>query len=660
MAEQRRIESRRDIEFGSIDESESAFTVRAILLGVLLAALHAAGVTYSTSYLQGSFMALGTSTVGAVFILFLLTALVNPVLRMVHPRLGLNRRELLLIYIMMVMAAPLGSCFSSGFASFLADPYYFATPENEWGELVLPYLPHRLVMQDPRVVEGLFEGLPKGSAIPWGAWAPAFLAWMPFLASLFVVMVSTMVILRKQWVENERLIYPLTVVPLAMTEQVQGERVSPFFRNPVMWVGFAIPALWGTLHGLYNYYPDLFVMARDVDMLHIEMPLFRNTTKLLFYFRFNILGFFYFLKTEIAFSLWFFNLVANMLRGSFAVLGIQSSDVVPQSAVPNAILAYHSIGAMAVLFFGGLWTARRHLGDVLRKAIRGDATVDDSGEALSYRAAVLLVAGGSVIMGWWLWQIGLSVVLVVAVLLLGAMLIIGFTRVVAESGLSDASLPVIPAGVLIATVGSSAIGAHGLAALTTTYVWTAGVRSFVMTSAANSLKLGDYLERNRRPLFWLMLVALGVAVVSGVWTFMALSHEYGALNLSRWSKVAAYTQMGNLMRTSQEANPWGWVNIGIGAAVMLLLMVARWSFVWWPLHPLGYPIGPIWIMDHLWFNMFLAWLIKVVVLRYGGVRLYRSTRPFFIGLILGQLVPGGVFLFIDHFTGMVGNVIFWG
>ena len=71
-------------------------------------------------------------------------------------------------------------------------------------------------------------------------------------------------------------------------------------------------------------------------------------------------------------------------------------------------------------------------------------------------------------------------------------------------------------------------------------------------------------------------------------------------------------------------------------------------------------IGPIAIMDHLWFNMFLAWLFKVLVLKYGGVGLYRKTRPFFIGMILGYFTPGGVYLIVDHFTGMSNNVIFWG
>jgi hypothetical protein len=56
--------------------------------------------------------------------------------------------------------------------------------------------------------------------------------------------------------------------------------------------------------------------------------------------------------------------------------------------------------------------------------------------------------------------------------------------------------------------------------------------------------------------------------------------------------------------------------------------------------------------------MFLAWLIKVLVLKYGGARLY--TRPFFIGMILGYFTPGGFYMIVDHFNDMNGNIIFWG
>lgn len=62
-------------------------------------------------------------------------------------------------------------------------------------------------------------------------------------------------------------------------------------------------------------------------------------------------------------------------------------------------------------------------------------------------------------------------------------------------------------------------------------------------------------------------------------------------------------------------------------------------------------------MNWVWFSIFLAWLVKTIVLKYGGSAAYRRTRPFFLGLILGQVVVAGMWLVIDYFTGMTGNVL---
>ena len=57
----------------------------------------------------------------------------------------------------------------------------------------------------------------------------------------------------------------------------------------------------------------------------------------------------------------------------------------------------------------------------------------------------------------------------------------------------------------------------------------------------------------------------------------------------------------------------------------------------------------------VWFSVFIAWLLKAMILRYGGPRLYLRLRPFFLGLILGALGSGGIWLVIDALTGMTGN-----
>ena len=93
---------------------------------------------------------------------------------------------------------------------------------------------------------------------------------------------------------------------------------------------------------------------------------------------------------------------------------------------------------------------------------------------------------------------------------------------------------------------------------------------------------------------------------------------------------------------------------------MALMMWARQYLAWWPLHPIGFPIGANPIMTHVWFSVFLAWAAKVVILRYGGARLYRRSQAFFLGLIAGQVLCNGAWLIIDYFTGEVGNALFWG
>ena len=597
---------------------------------------------------------------GAVFLLFVLTLILNPLLKLIHPRAGLNRGELLVVYIMMVMASPIPTLFVGKFLSAISYPYYYATPENEWRELIHPHIPDWLMVHNVDIVKKFYEGGGRNEPIPWAAWQPVFLAWLPFVWALFLVMISFMIVMRKQWVEHERLIYPLMQVSLAMTEQGRyGERVSPFFKNPVMWAGFAIPALWGTLHGLYNYFPEIIPIAKEVDPLHLRLSIFHGVADMYVLLRFNIIGFFYFLKTEIAFSLWFFNLLAYAVRGIFGVLGITSPQT--QSAghgVHNLILAQQAMGAMLVLFLGGLWSARRHLRGVLRKAFLGDSSVDDSGEILSYRGAVVVLMASSVIMVGWLWLAGLPMVFGLAILFLGMVVLFGYSRVVAEGGLSDGEPPVVPAGILVSAVGSSVIGPQGLVVLATTFLWTTG-RNFVMVSCANSLRLGEELGGGKRALFWVILLALAVSLSAAVWMIMTLGHQYGAINLWIWGG-GEYSYAEKLIRTPLEPHVWNWINTAIGATIMTLLMVARWLYVWWPLHPLGYAIGPIWIIDALWFNMFLAWLIKVVVLKYGGVGLYRKTRPFFMGMILGYFTPAGFYLIVDHFTGMTWNVIFWG
>jgi hypothetical protein len=83
-----------------------------------------------------------------------------------------------------------------------------------------------------------------------------------------------------------------------------------------------------------------------------------------------------------------------------------------------------------------------------------------------------------------------------------------------------------------------------------------------------------------------------------------------------------------------------------GMLVTFLLMFLRTHLLWWPFHPLGYAMGNSFNMDIIWMPMCVSWLLKKLILQYGGIRTYRNTMPLFIGLLLGDYVSACIFSLI--------------
>jgi hypothetical protein len=56
-------------------------------------------------------------------------------------------------------------------------------------------------------------------------------------------------------------------------------------------------------------------------------------------------------------------------------------------------------------------------------------------------------------------------------------------------------------------------------------------------------------------------------------------------------------------------------------------------------------------MHTTWIPFFIGWLAKVVVVRFGGLRLYRRTLPLAIGLMLGDFLSQGFWLVVSLLAG---------
>ncbi len=636
-------------------------TARAVLTGALLTLCLAIFAPYGNMAIRGSYLSGDFSTPGAIFLFFIFVGLANSALGLIGRPLALRGGELLVVYCMLLVGSAIptfGLC--EYLLPIIAGVRYYATPENNWQNLFLHFLPDWIAPHDDKAIQWFFEGAPGEASIPWEAWQVPLASWGLMVAALCLLSISSAVILRRQWVERERLAYPILQVPLEMVRQGDpSSRVRPFYKSLPMWAGFCLPVILSSLVALHAYH-DFIPAPRTAA----DLPLFRDTLNLRLWLSFPIIGFSYLINTEVAFSLWFFNLLAFCIKGTFRVLGVGGTEHLGIYGVANEpILAHQGMGAMAVLVLAGLWLSRRHLRDVAASALGSRASVDDSREIMSYRAAVLAWLLGFGAATLWLWWAGLPLWAAAATLAVALLLFVGLTRIVAETGVASIVGPMIASSAIVSAVGTSALGGAGLVSLASTYAWGADHRIFLMGCCAHGLKLSDHMAGNLRLLLWAILLAIVLSLVASVWTVLHLAYEYGGVNLSTWffngGARAPFEYIAVKLNAPTGPDSAGWLHKLVGAAAMGLLMLARYGWQWWPLHPIGYPISAVWTMELLWCNIFLAWLIKSVGLHFGGVRFYRATRPFFLGLIMGQYTIAGFWLLVDYFTGMTDNVVFW-
>ena len=80
--------------------------------------------------------------------------------------------------------------------------------------------------------------------------------------------------------------------------------------------------------------------------------------------------------------------------------------------------------------------------------------------------------------------------------------------------------------------------------------------------------------------------------------------------------------------------------------MVLLLAAMRMRFLWWPFHPLGYPVSIGFGGRMLWLCMLISSTTKWVVFRTGGWKSYRRLVPFFLGLTLGDFTMASIWTLI--------------
>ena len=640
-------------------QGEQKVTCRAIVLGMVLSFLAALMAHYSVNVVHGSWMAIDHMPVAAISLFFFLLVCLFGLAAVLRRPLRLSASELLIIYIMSFVACSVTTMgFGSQILPLLGAPHYYATAQNKWTDVVLPEARPWLFPQDKEAIRGFFEGVGPDAPVPWGVWIGPLLCWLPFLLALYTVMICVPVIMRKQWLEKERLAFPLAQLPVEMVKRDAQSGKSVFFRNKLMWLGFALPFIISGMRGLNTYFP--WIPGGEPLW---TVPTFRKTQTLIFRLSFPVMGFLYLVNLDIAFSLWIFALLAHIISGIFKITGFGLTENLGIYGSREPIFNHMGVGSILVFVLYGLWMARAHLKDVFLKTFSNKSTLDDGAELLPYRFAVLATLSSLILMCVWLTLSGLPWLLAISYVIVALMLFYGLTRIVIQAGIPTLVAPGIAAPQLVSSLGTSTFGNTGLIALAWTYVYAGDIRTFVMSAASTSLRIAEEIKQRRKLIAVCMLTAVMVSICTSLAVDLRLGYEHGGLNLNRWyfvgSPQAPFNFVSGKIQHPEGPNIGGLICKVTGGGVMLVLMLLKEKILWWPLHPIGWTIGSCWLMQQLWFAIMIVWLIKALLLKYGGPKLYRNGRPFFLGMVLGQYVAAAMWFGIDLITGMENNAVFW-
>lgn len=273
-----------------------AVTLRSIVIGLAFCVLIAVCVPYGSMLIRGSRLGLSSATPAAFFALFLLLLFVQPLLRRLQAGWSLRRGELIVVFFMMMVASAIPTRGVMGMLlPMISGHDYYATAENRWQELVHPHLPEWMVVTDAEAALRFFEG---GGGVRWEAWLPALASWAVFYLGLYLAQLCAMVLLRRQWVDRERLAFPMAQVPLAMLEGAGRRWLPPFFANPLTWIGMSVPLLINLTNGLSKYNAVFPSLRMSESVLVFGIPLDLSVNLL-------ILGFSYLIGSSVSMGLLF-------------------------------------------------------------------------------------------------------------------------------------------------------------------------------------------------------------------------------------------------------------------------------------------------------------------------------------------------------------------
>jgi len=420
------------------------------------------------------------------------------------------------------------------------------------------------------------------------------------------------------------------------------------YRRTAFWLAAAIPLAASTCGVIKQVVPSFPAVAIDHlgSLSWPSVKLSPHFPELQMCINMLALGVGFFVPTDVLLGVWLTYLLVKIIEvGILTRLGIDIGSA-GMFVWGSAAASWQSFGAFLVLIAGTIWSARRHLAAYWRATVSGGPA--DTEELLSPRATIALLAVCVATMAGWLHYSRMPAHVIAVFVPLALLLYLYLARVVCQSGIFYLVPPQIAQNPCIYLFGPRGIGRDGMIALGLSYSWHGDVQTVLAALAAEGVQVQRRGQVRGREMTVGVLISVLLGLLAAPLSIILLGYRRGAITWPTWVYRGwgpnTYGQVLGQIGAPASFDPRPLVFTATGVVAMLALTGLGHRFAWWPIHPLGLAVASSFTIYAVYIAFFIAWLVKLLILRWGGVSTYRNCVPFFVGLMVGHYAGRAVAL----------------
>ncbi|MBT3286413.1 MAG: hypothetical protein HN380_03635 [Victivallales bacterium] len=677
-------------------------TIRALIIG-FFGAMFIAGVGYINDRILEleNFNSGHLLPVMVIGLAFLALLLLNPLLFRIKRSWAFRPAEVGVMVVMASIACSIpGRGLMEQFTQCIVMPYHWNHVDPGWQERkLLDYVPEgAFVKVDEenydRVVTGYIQGAGKNlnteeslrrkletkvRRVPWKAWKPPMLIWLPMILLVAACSVCLSLIVHKQWSKHEFLSYPIADFTASLVEREEGRALPVVFRNRSFWIGFLIIYLIRLNNGLCVWFPENMIPVRLTWDMRAFLKLFPSISKVQWgtsLLRLNLFplvaAFAFFLSTEVSLTLGVTQIAYVLFALPLVTHGVNMST---QYAL-GGWNGYMRAGAYMAFALTLLYTGRFYYRGLVVKALTVWRRLEPDDENV-WPTRFLFVGLGLLV--FLLMRLGLELPFAVGMVLLMMLSFLVISRISAETGMFFIQSRWQPIGILMA--------AFGVYAMNPTSIMIVGLACVilcidqsqaVMPYLVNGLKIAEKVKVSPKKMARVAMVVYVLGLFMAVFLVLVAIYDFGD-PLYNWSHqrvpsmsfhavndaVLQLSARGELAEA--EALPW-YSRLGrampkeyfVPATLIGFLLVVLFSFLRlrlpkWPFHPVMFLVWATYPIVTTCHSFLVGWMIKKGSVRFGGTPMVRKLRPFMIGIIAGEIMGAMTFMVVGAVYFLVQN-----